>query len=138
MKARLLALLLLSGAAVAVAQGPSDRAGGPPNPTHLLERLTTLLDLTAAQQAQVKTILEAQHAKMKAQFEAARASGTQPTSDQMRALHQQLKADTLQQLTPVLTASQLKKFEVLMEEEGPRGRGHHGPAPGDAPPPASN
>ena len=40
---------------------------------------------------------------------------------------QQLHAETVQQLTPVLTPSQLKKFEVLMEEErGPRGRGPHG------------
>lgn len=52
---------------------------------------------------------------------------------------QQLHAETVQQLTPVLTQSQLKKFEVLMEEErGPRGRGPHGPPRSDTPPPASN
>lgn len=44
-----------------------------------------------------------------------------------RAARQQLHPETVQQLTPVLTPSQLKKFEVLMEEEhGPRGRGPHG------------
>jgi Spy/CpxP family protein refolding chaperone len=76
---------------------------------------------------------------MKAQFQTAQASGTKPTFEEMRAARQQLHAETVQQLTPVLTKSQLKKFEVLMEEEhGPRGRGPHGPPSGAAPPTSSN
>jgi hypothetical protein len=55
----------------------------------------------------------------------------------MRAARQQLHAETVQQLTPVLTQSQLKKFEVLEEERGPRGRGPHGP-PSGTPPTSSN
>jgi Spy/CpxP family protein refolding chaperone len=139
MKARFFALVLLFGASVAFAQSPPDHPRGPPNPAHQLDRLTTLLDLTDTQKAQVKTILDAQHAKMKAQVEAAEASGTKPSFEQMRAVRQQLRAATVQQLTPVLTASQLKKFQVLMEEErGGRGRGPHGPPSGDAPPASPN
>ena len=140
MKARLLALILLCGASVAFAQAPPDHPPGPPNAAHQLDRLATLLDLTDTQKAQVKTILDAEHAKMKAQFQAAQASGTKPSFEEMRAARQQLRADTMQQLTPVLTASQLKKFQVLMEEEhGGRGRGPHGPpSSGDAPPASPN
>ncbi len=140
MKARLLALVLLCWAGAALAQSPPDRPAGPPNAAHQLDRLATLLDLTDTQKAQVKTILDAQHAKMKAQFEASRASGTRPSFEQMQAAHQQAKTETVQQLTPVLTPTQLKKFEVLMEEEhgGGRGRGPHGPPSGDAPPASPN
>jgi len=134
MKSSLLALVLLCGVAAAFAQAPPDHPPGPPNPAHHLDRLTTLLDLTDTQKAQVKTILDAEHAKMRAQFQAAQASGTKPTFEEMRAARQQARAATVQQLTPVLTASQLKKFQVLLEEErGPHGRGPHGPPSGDAP-----
>jgi Spy/CpxP family protein refolding chaperone len=140
MKSSLLALVLLYGAGVALAQAPPDHPPGPPNAAHQLDRLTTLLDLTDTQKAQVKVILDAEHAKMRAQFQAARASGTKPTFEEMRAARQQARAERVQQLTPVLTASQLKKFQVLMDEErGPHhGRGPHGPASGDAPPASPN
>jgi Spy/CpxP family protein refolding chaperone len=139
MKSGFLALVLLCGVSVAVAQAPSEPPSGPPNAAHQLDRLTTLLDLTDTQKAQVKTILDAEHAKMRAQFQAARASGTKPSFDEMQAARQQSRAETIQQLTPVLTASQLKKFQVLMDEEhGPRGHGPHGPHSGDAPPASPN
>src|SRR5580692_7102317 len=130
MKSSLVALVLLCGAGVALAQTPPDHPPGPPNAAHQLDRLATLLDLTDTQKAQVKTILDAEHAKMRAHFQAAQASGQKPSFEEMRAV---------QQLTPVLTASQLKKFKVLMDEEhGGRGRGPHGPPPGDAPPASPN
>jgi Spy/CpxP family protein refolding chaperone len=139
MKSGVLALVLLCGWSVAFAQTPSEPPAGPPNAAHQLDRLTTLLDLTDTQKAQVKTILDAEHAKMRAQFQAAKASGTKPSFDEMRAARQQSRAETIQQLTPVLTASQLKKFQVLMDEEyGPHGRGPHGPHSGDAPPASPN
>ena len=139
MKARFFALILFCATGIALAQTPPDRPPGPPNAEHQLDRLTTLLELTDAQKAQVKTILEAEHAKMKAKFQTAQASGTKPTFEEMRATRQQLHTETVQQLTPVLTPSQLKKFQVLMEEErGPRGHGPHGPPRGDAPPTSSN
>jgi Spy/CpxP family protein refolding chaperone len=132
MKGRYFALALLCVVSAAIAQSP------PPEPAHggeghQLERLTVLLELTDAQKAQVKTILEAEHAKMRAQFQAAQASGTKPSLEQMRAAREQARTETVQQLTPVLTPSQLKKFEVLMEEHA-EGRGPHGSPPsGGAP-----
>jgi Spy/CpxP family protein refolding chaperone len=136
MKFKLLFLVLLAVFGVANAQTP----GTPPPPDsrageHRMERLATLLDLTDTQKTQVKAILDAEHAKMRAQLQAAQASGTKPSFEQMRTAHQQIQAETLQQLTPILTSAQLKKFQVLMEEErGRSGRGPHGPPPsGDAP-----
>ena len=85
MKSGFLALVLLCGVSVAFAQTPSEPPSGPPNAAHQLDRLTTLLDLTDTQKAQVKTILDAEHAKMRAQFQAAKASGTKPSFDEMRA-----------------------------------------------------
>ena len=126
-----LAALLVVGMALAQSPTPGPKHGGA---EHQLERLTTLLELTDTQKAQVKTILDAEHAKMRAQFQAAQASGTKPSPEQMQAARQQMRAETVQQLTPVLTASQLKKFEVLMEDEHRgHGRGPHGPPTGDAP-----
>ena len=131
MKGRHFALALLCVVSAAIAQTPQEPAHG--GGEHQIERLTVLLDLTDAQKAQVKTILDAEHAKMRAQFQAAQASGTKPSFEQMRAAREQARADTVQQLTPVLTPSQLKKFEVLMQEHA-EGRGPHGPRPsGDAP-----
>ena len=135
MKFKMMLLVLLAVFGVANAQTP----GTPPPPDsrgseHRMERLATLLELTDAQKTQVKAVLDAEHAKMKAQLQAAQASGTKPSFEQMRTAHQQIQAETLQQLTPVLTSAQLKKFQVLMEEHGRGGRGPHGPPPsGDAP-----
>jgi Spy/CpxP family protein refolding chaperone len=132
MKVRIFALLLLAvlGSASAQTTPPGPRGG-----EHRMERLATLLDLTDTQKTQVKAILDAEHAKMRSQMQAAQASGTKPSFEQMRAAHQQLQAETLQQLTPVLTSVQLKKFQVLMEEErGHGGGGPHNPASGDTPP----
>jgi len=89
-----------------------------------MDRLATLLDLTDEQKAQVQTILEEQHAKMKAQHDAAQASGQKPTFEQMKAAHDQMQQETVAKLTPVLSPAQLKKFEVLMEERGPPGGPH--------------
>ena len=132
-----LVLLCTLGVATmgALAQTTSASPSGPPNAEQRLDRLAVLLDLTDAQKAQVKTVLDAQHAKMKAQFEADRASGTRPSFEQMKANREQLKAETLQQLSSILSASQLKKFQVLMEEEHGPGRGPRGHWHGDAPPP---
>jgi hypothetical protein len=75
-----------------------------------------VLCVVSGANAQAQTILENGHAKMRAQFQAVRASGTKASFEQMRA-------ETVQQLAPVLTTSQLKKFEVLMAERHERGPG---------------
>jgi hypothetical protein len=43
----------------------------------------------------------------------------------MKAAHEQMQQDTLAKLTPVLSAAQLKKFQVLMQKRGPPGGGPH-------------
>jgi hypothetical protein len=130
MKASFLAVAALwVGVALAQAPDAPPGGGGPgpggrhETPAQRLDNLATLLDLTDAQKAQVQTVLEEQHAKMKAQHEQAEASGTKPTFEQMKAAHEQAQQDTLAKLTPILSPTQLKKFQVLAER-GPPGRPH--------------
>jgi len=129
MKATVVALALLCAGAAAFAgsPAPADATNGSREARHI-EDLATLLDLTNAQKGQVQTILEEEHAKMKQAFEQAKASGTKPDWPQMKALHQQIQQETLQKLTPVLSASQLKKFQILSQQK--HGRFGHGPRPG--------
>ena len=135
MKATVLALTALWAGAL-IAQTPA-----PPQHAAHLEKLATLLDLTDAQKTQVQAILQEEHAKIRAAHEQAMVSGTQPDPEQMQALHQQITQETLQKLTPVLSASQLKKFQTLQEMHGEM-RHHfgHGAPPGSAstPPSAQN
>src|SRR6185312_17375031 len=97
--------------AVASAQPPN-----PPSPQQQaaweakrMDRLAILLDLTASQKAQVQTILDSERTRAQAAFAQFKASGTRPTREQMKATHDQLKADTQQQLSTVLSPAQLKK-----------------------------
>jgi hypothetical protein len=128
MKATVLALAL---ACSGVAFAAETTTSAPPNQAareaQHMTNLATLLDLTDAQKAKVQTILEAEHAKMKAAFEQAKASGTKPDFSQMKTLHQQIQTETLQQLQPVLSALQLKKFQVLGQMHHPHF--HHKGAP---------
>jgi hypothetical protein len=134
MKARFLAVAAL-WAGVALAQAPADAppGGGPgmrrESAAERMDHLATLLDLTDAQKPQVQAILEAEHAKGRAAHEQAQASGQRPTPAQMKAEHEQMQQETLAKLTPVLTAAQLKKFQVLMSERGGPGGPHGGPPP---------
>jgi Spy/CpxP family protein refolding chaperone len=114
----------------ALAQAPDAPASGPgPRGHHesaaeRLDHLATLLDLNADQKTQVQAVLDEEHAKMKAAHDQAESSGTKPTFEQMKAAHEQMQTDTLAKLKPILTADQLKKFQVLMAERGPPGRPH--------------
>ena len=129
MKATVLALTALwAGALFAQAPAPPDHAAH-------MDKLATLLDLTDAQKTQVHAVLQEEHAKIKAAHEQAKASGTKPDWQQMQALHQQIQQETLQKLTPVLSASQLKKFQTLQEmHNGMHGHfGHGGPPEGSTP-----
>ncbi len=134
MKASLFAAVLLCAVGMAAGQVPNSQKAAA-REAQRMGRLAALLGLNDGQKAQLQTVLEEQRAKMQALFQQARASGTHPTRDQMRANHEQMKAETLQKLSTVLTESQLKKFQILEEDHGPRGfRRPHGPPP---PPPSS-
>jgi hypothetical protein len=135
MRASVLALALLCASPVFAQTSPQAASR---EATHF-ENLATLLDLTDAQKPQVQSILQEEHAKMKAAFEQAKSSGTKPDWQQMKALHQQIQQETVQKLTPVLSATQMKKFQIIAQAMHGHGHfGHGGPPPGSAPPPAQN
>jgi hypothetical protein len=106
--------------------------GGPPRGPPI-ERIAKDLNLDANQTSEVKRILEAQHAKMDSERQQFEASGTRPSREEMQAKHEQMDADLRQQLSGVLTADQLTRFEEM------RKRHRRGPPPGergdDEPPP---
>lgn len=140
MKATVMTIALLcAGAAYAQTSPPPPPAPSAAEVSRHMDDLATLLDLTDAQKAQVQTILEQQHAKMKESFEQARASGTKPDWQQMKAVHEQLQQETLQKLAPVLSATQLKKFQILHKAMSHH-MGHmpHGDAGAAPPAPAQN
>jgi hypothetical protein len=139
MKAMVMTVALLCAGAVFAQTPPTPSAHGADAARHM-DDLATLLDLTDAQKAQVQTILQEQHAKMKESFEQARASGTKPDWQQMKALHQQLQQETLQKLAPVLSATQLKKFQIIQKAmmHAHMGRMGHGQPGAAAPAPTSN
>jgi hypothetical protein len=134
--------LLLAGAAYAQTP-PSPPAPNAAQAARHMDDLATLLDLTEAQKAYMQTTLQAQHAQMKASFEQARASGTKPDWEQMKALHEQLQQQTLQKLSTgpaALSATQLKKFQIIQQSMHAH-MGHHmghGQAGATAPAPTQN
>jgi len=132
MKALVLAVAALwAGAAFAQTAATTTTTTSSAAHQSMIQNLTVLLDLTPSQATQVQAILQDEHQQMKQAFEAAKASGTKPDWDQIRAEHQQLEQDTVTKLTPVLNATQLKKFQVLMQMH------HFGHRPGGPPPAAA-
>jgi ribulose bisphosphate carboxylase small subunit len=127
------AALLCAGAVFAETPTPAPAAAA----SHM-DNLATLLDLTDAQKAQVQTILQQEHAKMRESFEQAKASGTKPDWQQMKALHQQIQQETLQKLQPVLSATQLKKFQIIQQAMHGHGHFNHGGPSTTSAPPAQN
>ena len=123
--------LLLAG--TAFAQAPAAPSGKQARQAQMMDNLTVLLDLTDAQRPQVQAVLDQQHAEMKAAFDQAKAAGTKPDFTQMKATHDQMQAETLQKLTPILSPLQLKKFQVLEQMEHEHFH-HRGPPPGGPPP----
>lgn len=126
MKASVAALAAL-WACAAVAQSPQGPAA-----ESRMENLATLLDLSDAQKPQVQAILQGAHTQMRQLFEQTRAAGGKPDFQAMHAAHQQIRQDTLQKLSAVLSPTQLKKFQAL-EQMHAHGFAHHGLPPG-APP----
>ncbi len=122
-------LLIAALAAASVAAFADQPAGPPPGGAPRgppIERIAQDLNLDAAQAAEVKRILESQHAKMDAERQQFEASGTRPSREEMHAKHEQMDAELHQQLSAVLTAEQLTKFEQMRKRREPPG-----PPPGD-------
>lgn len=113
---------LAATSSLAVAEPPSGpppgMRGGPP-----IERLATDLGLDDTQKSQVQQILEAQRTRMDAERQQFEASGQRPTHEEMRARHDAMDAELRQQLSGVLTAAQLEKFDTIRQQrrrQGPR------------------
>jgi hypothetical protein len=130
MKASVVAVAAL-WAGLALAQNPGTGARA----SHI-DKLAVLLDLTDTQKGQVETVLQAEHAQMKALFEQAKAAsgGGKPDFQSMHAAHQQIAQDTVTKLSTVLSPAQLKKFQTLQSMH--HGFGHRG-GPGGPPPAAA-
>jgi len=125
MKTTVVALAALwAGAALAGNMAAGNRA------SHM-EKLAILLDLTDAQKPQVATILQGEHAQMKALMEQTRAAGGQPDFQALHAAREQISQDTVTKLSGVLSPAQLKKFETLRQMR-PHGFGHRPGGPGGA------
>jgi Spy/CpxP family protein refolding chaperone len=131
----LLATFVAAGSCALWAQSdqPPAQAGGPPpgqmgqrgpNAERELAQLTEALSLTPDQQTQVKTILKERREKM----EALRASGAQPTREQMMAA----RKDTDTKISTLLNDDQKTKFATFQQQRMERRRGGGG---GDATPP---
>lgn len=144
MKSTLLAAVALCAAGIASAQPPNPHT--PPTAQQKaaweakrMDRLATLLDLTDAQKSEVQMVLQQEQTKVQAEFAQFKASGTRPTPAQMKTFRQQIKTDTDQQLSGVLSATQLTKFNLLHEGFGGHHFGHrHGPRAGSTPPASSS
>jgi hypothetical protein len=126
MKALVVAALATLWAGAVFAETPA--ATAPSRGAHHMDNLAILLDLSAAQKAEVQTVLQEEHAQMKQAFQdvkASTAAGTKPNWQQMRALHQQISQETITRLTPMLSATQLQKFKIL-QQGMMHGHFHHG------------
>src|SRR5262245_21662721 len=125
----LIATLALASS-VALADPPPGARPGMRGPS--AERLAQDLGLNESQQAEVKRILEAQRARMDADRQQFEASGTRPSREEMHAKHEQADAEVRQQLSTVLSADQLAKFDEIRKRQRPPG-----PPPGEngEPPP---
>jgi hypothetical protein len=134
MKAFVLALATLWAGAI-FAQPPA--AGAQPG-VGRMDDLAVLLDLTDTQKAQVQTVLQEEHAQMRQAFQDAKASGTKPDGEQMHTLHEQLRQDAITKLTPILSAAQLKKFQIVTQHWMHGRPGHHLPNGNAAAPATTN
>jgi Spy/CpxP family protein refolding chaperone len=135
MKKTLSALLLL--AAAAFAQGP----GGPPDPAARVARMTVLLNLTAAQQAQATTIFtneqaalaplqtqtQTAHTSLSAAVKGNQTATIDTVAAQIGSLHAQtssVQSKAQAAFYALLTADQQTKYDSL---PGPGGRGPRPP-----------
>lgn len=115
-KVTLLALAWLASS-VALAQTPATSAHAPDS--ERMDRLALLLDLDAYQKTEMQKVLKEHHETIRAEHEAARASGTRPSREEMQAKREQSKQELRTKLSGILNETQLKKFEALRESHGP-------------------
>jgi Spy/CpxP family protein refolding chaperone len=123
-------LVVLCTAQLAFAQQPPP--GHPPHGGPRVEMLAQRLGLDDTQKAEVKKILEQQHAQAQTERKQFDATGQRPTPEEMRATFARHDQELTQALSGVLTPDQLTKFKAMQAER--REHMRHGPPP--APPAA--
>ena len=106
-------------------RGPGGPGGRMGNPEERLKRMTADLNLTADQQAKIKTILESEKTKMDALRDDTSVEG-----DAKREKAMGIRKDTNSAIRAVLTAEQQAKMDKQMEEmRNRRGGDRPGPPP---------
>jgi hypothetical protein len=101
-------------------RGPGGFIGGGDAMPGAIDRLTILLDLDTYQKNAVERVLTEQREAAVAARNELGAAGEQPSFEEMRALREQLRDETLTKLQAVLTEQQLAKFKVLTERPASR------------------
>jgi hypothetical protein len=115
-------LLALAWLTSSVALADTTATPTPPDASERMDRMALLLDLDAYQKTEVEKILKEHHEQMRSEMEAARASGTRPTREEMQAKREQSQQELHTKLSGVLNETQLKKFDALHEGRPGPGR----------------
>jgi hypothetical protein len=111
MTTRLLVTTVLLGmSSLALAQ---QFPAGPPG--FDIDKLEVLLDLDAYQKAEVQKVLETRRDAKRAQREQLRSAETRLPFEQMQEKREAAQTQARAQLAKILSAQQLKKFDVLNE-----------------------
>jgi periplasmic protein CpxP/Spy len=97
--------------------------GGAPHHGSHLEELARDLNLSETQKARVKAVFEAERVKRDADRAQFKASGQEVTWALRRTKMQELEQDLQKQLSGVLTAEQMQKYEQFENDH----RHHHRP-----------
>ncbi len=126
---------LLAGGTAIYAQAPPEQGGGqwgqgqrqPMTADQRLQNMTRQLNLSEAQQQQIKPILENESKQMQALRE---DSSVAP--EDRRSKMMQIRQETSGQIKPILNADQQKQYDEMMN----RGRGRGMGGPGQPPPPS--
>ena len=115
------ALLAGSTAMFAQMQGGGGQwgHGQPPTAEQRLQRMTKMLNLSDAQQQQIKPILENESTQM----QSLRSDTSLSQQDKMAKM-QQIRQSTSEQIKPILNADQQQKYAEMMSHQG--GHGHGG------------
>ena len=122
--------LLIVAAMLAMGIAVADEPPHPRGPN--IEQLATLLDLDDYQAQELERIMTEHRAAAEAKRDAYRASGERPDRATVEADREQMRESLRAELSTVLTAEQLEKFDALHEMRGnrppppPHGRRHGG------------
>ncbi len=123
---------MLTGGTAVYAQMGQEQGGGqwnghgqgqPMTADQRLQRMTKQLNLSDAQQQQIKPILENESKQM----QTLREDSSLSQQDRMAKM-MQIRQDTSGQIKPILNADQQKQYDEMMSRQG------HGRGPGQMPP----